>query len=319
MNPIQPAAGLHRVQSWPRLSAELNDDGTGTLTVNGVTRACAAESVSALRTGMVARAVSYAVRLRRPVRLDVTEGEDSYPLAVRPEGYVQLVDARGFIPPAVGLSIDEGRCRHCRRLQSVSSRSCVQCGIQEPLRVEVPPHERSNANHRSGAGAPRVKKNPLDTPARDGAAAEASSQRISQRASRTADGGGAASARHQPALRLAFGPHHSVIVPRSVVIGRDPLGIDGRHPVAVASPGRQLSRTHAAIDVDATGRIWVTDLGAANGVELLTMSRQHVLATGEPTAIPDGTTLLLGDVECLVRLQWPGSLSYPSDGNHDLR
>ena len=54
MNATQPLTGLHRVPEWPRLAATVTHDGTGTLTINGVSRACAAESVAALRTGMIA-------------------------------------------------------------------------------------------------------------------------------------------------------------------------------------------------------------------------------------------------------------------------
>ncbi len=115
MNATQPVPGLHRVPEWPRLAAEVTADGTGTLTVNGQRRACAAESVAALRTGMIARAVAIATQLRRPIRLDVTEDGRTHALAVRPEGYVQLVGADGTIPAADGLSIDEGRCRVCRQ------------------------------------------------------------------------------------------------------------------------------------------------------------------------------------------------------------
>lgn len=172
MNTTQPVPGLTRVPTWPRLIAELHGDTTGTLTVNGTSRACAAESIEALRTGLIARAVSYAVQLRRPVRLDVTEAAASYQLAVRP-----------------------GR----------------------------------------------------------------------------------------------------------VVIGREPIPKDGQHAVTVVSPGRQLSRTHAAIEVDQDAQIIVTDLNAPNGVELLTTPPRW-LTPGEPTVVPIGAKLMLGDVECIVTL-----------------
>ena len=65
--------------------AEEMGDGTGALTINGVSRACAAESVAALRTGMIARAVVIGTQLRRPIRLDVSEEGRTHALAVRPE------------------------------------------------------------------------------------------------------------------------------------------------------------------------------------------------------------------------------------------
>jgi hypothetical protein len=128
------------VPSWPKLVAMVRDDGTGTLTINGTNRACSAESVTALRTGMIARCVAIATSLRRPVRLDVIDGSQTHGLAVRPEGFVQLVEPNGTIPSPHGLTLDEGRCRHCRRLQPVTSTTCAQCGVDEPLRVEAAPH-----------------------------------------------------------------------------------------------------------------------------------------------------------------------------------
>ncbi|GEM_PF-765287 len=326
MKATQPVPGLTRVPTWPRLVAELHGDNTGTLTVNGTSRACAAESVAALRTGLIARAVSYAVQLRRPVRLDVTEAAASYQLAVRPEGYVQLVDAEGIIPAADGLSVDEGRCRHCRRLQPVTSTTCIQCHIEEPLRVEVAPHGEpidappvpvdapeelpadvdevvhlrevapAPAPVSTTAPAPEPVPAPVAPPIRRRAAAPAPAPELDDDVEATRVRRPAT-----PSLRLAFTTQRSITAPSSVVIGRDPIPKNGQHPVAVVSPGRQLSRTHAAIEVDEHARIVVTDLNAPNGVELLTTPPQW-LTPGEPTVVPIGARLLLGDVECVVTL-----------------
>lgn len=302
MKATQPVPGLTRVPTWPRLVAELHGDNTGTLTVNGAGRACAAESVAALRTGLIARAVSYAVQLRRPVRLDVTEAAAGYQLAVRPEGYVQLIDAEGIIPAADGLSVDEGRCRHCRRLQPVTSTTCIQCHIEEPLRVEVVPQGEP-------IDAPPI---PVDAPTElpadvDEVVHLAEGSPTPARAMRTApaldDDEEAKRVRRTvtPVLHLAFTTQPSVTAPGSVVVGREPIAKDGQHALTVVSPGRQLSRTHAAIEIDQDGRVIVTDLNAPNGVELLTTPPRW-LTPGEPTVVPIGAKLLLGDVECVVTL-----------------
>lgn len=306
MNATQPVPGLTRVPTWPRLVAELRGDNTGTLTVNGTSRACAAESIEALRTGLIARAVSYAAQLRRPVRLDVTEAAASYQLAVRPEGYVQLVDAEGIIPAADGLSVDEGRCRHCRRLQPVTSTTCIQCHLEEPLRVEVAPHGEPIAAPPIPVDAPEeppadvdevvhlteVSPAPASAPAPTSAtvpAPELADDVQDTRVSRAP----------APVLHLAFTSQRSVTAPDRVVIGREPVSKNGQHPVTVASPGRQLSRTHAAIEVGQDSQIVVTDLNTPNGVKLLATPPRW-LTPGEPTVVPLGATLLLGDVECVV-------------------
>ncbi|CAH0142464.1 FHA domain-containing protein [Microbacterium sp. Bi128] len=307
MNTTQPVPGLTRVPTWPRLVTELHGDTTGTLTVNGTSRACAAESIEALRTGLIARAVSYAVQLRRPVRLDVTEAAASYQLAVRPEGYVQLVDAEGIIPAADGLSVDEGRCRHCRRLQPVTSTTCIQCHIEEPLRVEVAPQGEPVDAPPVPVDAPEELPADVDEvvhlPEVAPAPAPVSSAPVSTIVPELDDDVEATrvSRPTTPSLHLAFTTQRSVTVPGRVVIGREPIAKDGQHALTVVSPGRQLSRTHAAIEVDQDGQIIVTDLNSPNGVEVLTTPTRW-LTPGEPTVVPIGAKLMLGDVECVVTL-----------------
>lgn len=287
MNATQPLTGPHRVPEWPRLAATVTHDGTGTLTINGVSRACAAESVAALRTGMIARAVAIGTQLRRPIRLDATENGRTHALAVRPEGYVQLIGADGTIPAPDGLSIDEGRCRICRRLQPVTSATCVQCGVDEPLRVEVaPPAEPNTVEPLAAAPITRPSSVELDE------LHDVEHTRISRRAA-------APAAPPAPILHLAFNTQRSVDAGPHVVIGRNPEPVDGRDALTVVTPGRMLSRTHATIDVDDEGRIVVTDLDSANGIELQSAPPQW-LTPGEPTVIPDGATILLGDVYCTV-------------------
>lgn len=290
MNATQPLTGLHRVPEWPRLTATVATDGTGTLTINGVTRACAAESVAALRTGMIARAVAIGTQLRRPIRLDVTEDGRTHALAVRPEGYVQLVGADGTIPTPDGLSIDEGRCRVCRRLQPVTSATCVQCGVDEPLRVEVAPPDGPNTVA-PPAAAPITRTSPVELHELD-ELHDVEHTRISRRAA-------APATPPAPVLHLAFNTQRSIDAGPHVVIGRNPEPVDGRETLTVVTPGRMLSRTHATIDVDDAGRIVVTDLDSANGIELQSAPPQW-LTPGEPTVIPDGATILLGDVYCTV-------------------
>ena len=290
MNATQPLTGLHRVPEWPRLAATVTHDGTGTLTINVVSRACAAESVAALRTGMIARAVAIGTQLRRPIRLDVTEDGRTHALAVRPEGYVQLIGADGTIPAPDGLSIDEGRCRVCRRLQPVTSATCVQCGVDEPLRVEVAPPAEPNTVT-PPAAAPITRPSPVELDELD-ELHDVEHTRISRRAT-------APAAPPAPVLHLAFNTQRSVDAGPHVVIGRNPEPVDGREALTVVTPGRMLSRTHATIDVDDAGRIVVTDLDSANGIELQSAPPQW-LTPGEPTVIPDGATILLGDVYCTV-------------------
>ena len=260
-----------RVATWPRVSATVRPDGTGTLTVNGTERPCAAESVEELRTGMIARCAALARRLRRPVRLTVTDGPATWALAVRPGGIVQLVDDDGTIAPADDLAPQEGRCRACRRLQAVTEATCVQCGVDEPHRVETNPVNVRDVVPDAAATVDALDQEPpaTSTPAR------------------------------RP-LRLMFSTQPDVEVTEGVALGRNPEPVGGRRPIPVASPERMLSRTHVLIDVDDAGRIVVTDQHSGNGTETQTQPPTR-LTPGTPYVVHDGTTLLLGDVAVLVK------------------
>ncbi len=259
-----------RVAAWPRITATVRPDGTGTITINGTERPCAATSVDELRTGMIARCAALARRLRRPVRLTVTDGTSTWNLAVRAEGIVQLVDDAATIPPADDLAAHEGRCRTCRRLQPVTAGTCVQCGVDEPHRVEANPIDSRDVVPDAAQPVDELHDAPATpTPAR------------------------------RP-LRLTFSTQPSVDVTEGVALGRNPEPVGGRRPIPVTSPDRMLSRTHVLIDVDDTGRIVVTDQHSGNGTEAQTQPPTR-LTPGTPYVVHDGTTLLLGDVAVLVK------------------
>lgn len=258
-----------QVAAWPRISAIVRSDGTGALIVNGTERPCTAPSVEELRTGMIARCAGLARRLRRPVRLNVHEGTSTWTLAVRARGVVQLVDDDGKVPPADGLLPHEGRCRSCRRLQPVTQPTCLQCGTDEPHRVEADPlDERNVVPDAANTIAIQSEAPPMPVaPTR--------------------------------ALRLTFSTQPHLVVTGGVALGRNPEPIGGRQPIKVASPERALSRTHALIDLDDEGRIIVVDNHSGNGTEAQTQP-PAMLEPGIPYVLHEGTTLLLGDVSVVV-------------------
>lgn len=266
-----------QVAQWPRVAATVTEAGTGTLTVNGTERACAGDTIDALRAGIVARCVSIAREVRRPIRLDVTQEGFTHALAVRPEGYVQLLDNRGHITELVGEhTLLEGRCRRCRRLQPVIRRHCVQCELDEPLRVEAQPRESVGPVLRTEPSFP-----PMEEPIEESTALSARGATASHALVLTIDG-------EEP---IHTGAH--------VAVGRRPTADGDRELITVTSPGRQVSRTHAHIDVDEDGQILITDLNSGNGIELQSEPPRW-LTPGTPTAVPVGATVLMGDVYCVV-------------------
>lgn len=127
------------VPDWPKITATVRADATGSLTINGTEHPCQAATVEELRIGMIARCVTLAARLRRPVRVTAQDCEQKWTVAVRLEGIVQLVDEHGTIPAAGTLTVQNGRCRSCHRPQPVTATTCHSCGTSEPHRVETEP------------------------------------------------------------------------------------------------------------------------------------------------------------------------------------
>lgn len=288
--PTPADAGEYRVPAWPRLRALVNPDGTGTLIVHGTNHPCEADSVHTLRTGITARAVTYARKLGRPVRMDVTDGSDDYRLAIRPEGYVQLLSDTGTVNLHEDLLVGEGPCRRCRHAQPVTTEICSACGVREPFSVAAPTATEREVSPERGT----------DTQVEAPAAAVCASTSVAHELLVPEFDTGSATV-SMATLLLTFDAQRSVRVPGRVVIGRNPHPIDGRYPVAAVSPRRELSRTHAAIDVDDMGRIRVTDLGTPNGVQILDASPRRLTA-GAPTLVDSGARLLFGDVECTITL-----------------
>lgn len=127
------------IAAWPPIEAEVREDGTGSITIAGTERACAAPSPAQLRTGILARSVALALELGRPVRLHVTEGGERWPFGVRPEGIVQSLHPDGTVDPAENLAPITSPCRACGLVQPITTALCSACGTAEPHRVETEP------------------------------------------------------------------------------------------------------------------------------------------------------------------------------------
>ncbi|MBO9553821.1 FHA domain-containing protein [Cellulomonas sp.] len=281
------------VPRWPRIVAVVNRDATGRLSVNGTERECAAESVDALRAGVIARCVAVAVTMGRPVQLLVSEDGVEWALAVRPNGVVQPLNDDGTVDPPGDVVVAESRCRACRHLQPVTAAVCSACGVDEPLAVEVAAAEPAPS------GAEPQGPPPAEHPSAPSDAARSSVVDPLGRRGEHRPTAPAPTTPTAPALRLTFPPQTPIVVGRAAVIGRKPDAVGGRQAVSVESPRRMLSRTHLLVDLDDQGRILVTDHHSGNG----TYTQGEVplqLAAGQPYVVAAGTTLLLGDVLCTL-------------------
>ena len=97
-------------------------------------------------------------------------------------------------------------------------------------------------------------------------------------------------------LRLADG--QAVPVTGSLVLGRDPAPVTRRAAtmVSVKDPALSVSKSHALVELSASGELTVTDLHSTNGVSLADAAGQRVpLDPGIRTVLAAGARLLLGE------------------------
>ncbi|WP_371029804.1 FHA domain-containing protein [Pseudoclavibacter sp. JSM 162008] len=101
------------------------------------------------------------------------------------------------------------------------------------------------------------------------------------------------------ALVIEFEDSSRAVLVGSAAVGRNPSPVDGRIPVRVDSRDNTVSRTHALVDLDRSGRILVTDYHSTHGVHLSGASNS-TFSPGVVYRVPSGARLRLGDVVCRV-------------------
>jgi hypothetical protein len=80
-----------------------------------------------------------------------------------------------------------------------------------------------------------------------------------------------------------------------VVLGRNPTATGDARAVAIADIGREISKVHLAVRLDADGRVWADDLGSTNGSTLVRADGTAVpLAPGTEQEIGIGDVVRLG-------------------------
>ncbi len=95
---------------------------------------------------------------------------------------------------------------------------------------------------------------------------------------------------------LEFDDGTTVPAPAAGLLGRAPEAAAGERAdllLPLRDPSMQLSKTHAAFGVDASG-FWMLDRGSSNGTVARTPAGDRALTPGERTSIPPGSTVLVG-------------------------
>ena len=99
-------------------------------------------------------------------------------------------------------------------------------------------------------------------------------------------------------LRIRLDDGREFQLDRTVLIGRNPGGFAGENIaqlLAVADPGRSISKTHLHLRVD-NGGVWVTDRNSTNGSAVTTPDGiRTALQAGEPAYVRPGSTVHFGD------------------------
>jgi hypothetical protein len=105
--------------------------------------------------------------------------------------------------------------------------------------------------------------------------------------------------RSAPAWRLTLPDGQQLLVEQTTLIGRDPA----QNPqwaearlVPVIDPGKTISKTHAALELTASGQLVVHDLNSTNGVFLeYSGAEEAIVEPGTPALVEDGAELSFGE------------------------
>ena len=107
-----------------------------------------------------------------------------------------------------------------------------------------------------------------------------------------------------PHWRLRLVDGSAVGVTATSLIGRNPSAVEawpGARVIVLDDPAKLMSRSHAALEVDGDGGLWVHDLGSANGVLLTHPGSPSVELFSESAALQQGDQLELGG--CLITVE----------------
>lgn len=110
--------------------------------------------------------------------------------------------------------------------------------------------------------------------------------------------------RSAPAWRLTLPDGQQVLVEQTTLVGRDPAQNE-QWPDAILLPvtdvAKTVSKTHAALELTASGQLSVHDLNSTNGVFIeYPGSAEESVEPGQPTVIEHGAELSFGQFTVAV-------------------
>ncbi|MBS3178978.1 MULTISPECIES: FHA domain-containing protein [unclassified Pseudoclavibacter] len=306
------------VPTWPRVTARLDASGGGMLSWSSTPAEISADDRDAALAAVVARCTRLAQTIARAIRLELHEGNRMQEFAVHPSAIMQAISADGLPETDAGsepeLTIITGTCVACAAAASAAETRCRRCGTPEPLlrggislqrRADPEPDQPAVTEPRSGR---RALRRASSQASRAGTAAGPNAGPTTESISRPGPERRPRRWSRRTTARLPAAPRTLVIefedssravLAGSAAVGRNPSPVNGRIPVRVDSRDNTVSRTHALVDLDRSGRILVTDYHSTHGVHLSGASNS-TFSPGVVYRVPSGARLRLGDVVCRV-------------------
>jgi hypothetical protein len=111
--------------------------------------------------------------------------------------------------------------------------------------------------------------------------------------------------RGTPLWRFSLPDGQEIVVGQTILVGRDPAA-GTQWPeatlLAVDDAAKSVSKTHAALEITASGQLLVHDLNSTNGVSLQYPEAQEIVVEpGSPEFVEPGAVLGFGEFTVAIR------------------
>lgn len=288
------------VPSYPVIYVNVAADGSGHLNVAGQHHDYPVGSPEYTRRGVTAFATELAGELRRPVRMQITDSQGQWLVAVHPNGAVTDLEAPAVTPrrarkqsvavPPTPLPSPEAPREPTAHPMPSPPIYRVPTRLASPVTPAQPP-PREPVARMSAVTEPEPVHAGLDD--------ELEETRFSKRK--------IIAPPREPVATLTFSTGDiAQIPPGGALIGRRPTADPGENvelTVAVDDEPKSVSRTHLRVEWNDDG-LWATDRASSNGTRVERAQEvPHDLIPWQPFQLHDGDVAELGDVRVTVAIR----------------
>lgn len=258
------------IPSYPVIIVDVHADGSAHVNVAGRHIDYPSAPIPDTRAAVTRYAVELAQTMARPVRMNTTDPQGTWNLAVHPDGTVT------DLAPATTKS----KRRRKIPLEPSTATTTATAIIDEdspPLATPVP------ATVKTPPAPPVVVLHD-----------DIESTRLTQQAPAS------------PVASLTFSTGETVTLSGSAIVGRRPVSDDSEtldQLVSINDESRTVSKAHFRIEWN-DGALWIIDQQSGNGTSVQRAGTEHVqLTPWEPYALQHGDVVHIGDPTFTVSLQ----------------